>query len=212
MRPLLIIGASGHGRVIADAARAAGGYLQLGFVDKTLPPGSVVDGLRVLGDDSDIPRIVGENPGVQAIVGIGCNRTREDIVAKATGLAFCTVVHPAATIAPDVEIGPGSFVAASATINCGSTIGAHAVVNTGACVDHDCRIGDFGFVSPGATLAGSVDVGPRAFVGSGATVLPNIAIGQGAVVGAGAAVIRPVDDGVTVVGVPARPLPDGKRR
>ncbi len=207
---LIILGASGHSRVIADAARLSGRFLLIGLLDATLPRGSFVDGLKVLGNDDKLPSLVVAMPELSAIVGVGSNRLRERMVeacaARCPGMMFSAVVHPASTIAADVDIGPGAFVAAGTVINCGSRIGAHAVINTRASIDHDCVVEAFAFVAPGATLAGNVTVGRGAFVGTGAAVIQGIKIGPEATVGAGAAVIKPVPPGATVVGVPARPV------
>ena len=58
-------------------------------------------------------------------------------------------------------------------------------------------------IAPGAILLGNVQVGEGAYIGAGAVVLPRIKIGKGAIVGAGAVVTKNVEDGITVVGVPA---------
>lgn len=206
MRKLLILGASGHARVIADATRATGAFTIVGLIDRDRPRGEQVDGMEVLGDDSLLPAIMASAPDLQLVIGIGDNGIRQKVANNVGPSRFATIVHPAAVLASDVDVGAGAFVAASATINCGARIGAHAVINTGACVDHDCIVGDFSFIAPGAVLAGGVRIGSGAFVGVGASVVPMVEIGDGAMIGAGAAVTRTVSPGVTVVGVPARPI------
>jgi acetyltransferase EpsM len=212
MQPLVVFGASGHARVIIDAARCAKNFELIGIFDSQHAAGHMVDGVRVLGTDDLLPKLTAANPSLAGIIGVGDNRRRQAVVETILGqvpdFSFATVVHPAAVVAADVVIGPGTFLAAGAVVNTGSRIGSHAVINTNAGVDHDAVIEDFGFVGPGAALAGTVRMGRAAFVGTGATVAPNVTIGADVVVGAGAVVLRDVPTGATVVGVPARPIAD----
>lgn len=208
MTPLVIFGASGHARVVVDAARVSGRFSVIGMLDKAVAAGSLVANVPVLGGDEILPELAARNPGLVGIIGIGDNRVREAIATSARkrvpGFPFGAVVHPAAIIASDVAIGEGTFVAAGVTINCGTRIGAHAVINTSASVDHDCVIEDFSFLAPQVALAGSVKVGRGAFVGIAACAIPGITIGADAIVGAGAAVVDDVGARAIVVGVPAR--------
>ena len=209
MQPLVVFGASGHARVIIDAARRCGGFELIGVSDSQRSAGDVVDGLTVLGPDSKLAELRAKHSSLAGIIGIGDNGQRravaEAIGARARDFSFATIVHPAAVVAADVEIGAGSFLAAGAVINTGTRVGMHAVINTNAGVDHDCLVDDFGFVGPGAALAGTVRVHRNAFIGTGAAIAPNVTIGADAIVGAGAVVLQDVAPGSTVVGVPARP-------
>ncbi len=209
MARLIIFGASGHARVVIDAARLAG-WEVIGLIDTHHLPGTLVDGVPVLGDDSAVHFILQRFSDAVAIMGIGNTHTRSRVACtvdeRAPNLSFATVIHPRATVALDVTMAPGCFVAAGATINCGCRLGAHVVVNTNASVDHDVVLGDFSFIGPNAALAGGVNVGRGAFIGIGATVLPNLRIGEEAVVGAGAVVLADVPPAVTCIGNPARPI------
>ena len=120
------------------------------------------------------------------------------------GLSPVTLVHQAAFIDHDVEIGAGSQIMAGAIVCTESRIGRQCIINTRASVDHEGLLEDGCEVAPGATLCGIVHMKENAWVCAGATVLPRITIGVDAIVGAGALVNRDVPDGVTVVGVPAR--------
>lgn len=206
---LIIFGAKGHARVIADAALRSGTFDVLGFVERD-DASAQTEGMKILGHESELPAIITKHPGVSGFVGVGDNRIRrkivEDIRGRYPDLGFATVVHPSAVIAEGVQLGAGVFVAASVTLNCGTRIGDHAVVNTSASVDHDCAVGDFGFIAPGVVLAGAVKVGAGAFIGTGAVVIPNMDIGNDAIVGAGSVVIRRVAGGTTVAGNPARSI------
>ena len=204
--PLVILGASGHARVILDAARCQGWNVK-GFLDAAHPVGTLVDGFPVLGDDTNLPQITDRTPDTRIILGIGDNNLRQQ-VARTTlrmspSVRFATIVHPRATIAEDVLIGSGCFIAAGVTVNTGTRLGEHVVLNTNASVDHDCQIADFSFVGPNAALAGGVQVAAAAFVGIGASLIQCIKIGKNSVVGAGSVVLRSVPRNQIWAGVPA---------
>lgn len=202
---LWILGAGGHGRVVADAARSQGGWLQIVFFDDSAP-GGLVAGVPVAGDSSAF--FLG--PRVARIVAIGDNRRRDASTARclAEGLPLATVVHGRASVSPSSSIGAGSFVAAMAVVGPGARLGRACIVNTSASVDHDCILGDAVHVSPGAHLGGGVQVGHRSWVGIGASVRHGEVIGCDAMVAAGAVVVSAVADNSQVAGVPARPRVD----
>jgi len=202
--PLFVIGAGGHGVVVADVARLAG-YRVRGFLDDAAGmQGCSVDGLPIQGP------VAGWHTALPAtfIVAIGDNRVRGRIFddLSAAGAAFSTLIHPRAWLAPGVRLGPGSVAVAGVIVNPGAVIGRDVILNTACSVDHHGAIGDHAHLAPGVRLGGHVTVGAGALVGIGAVALPGIRIGEWAVVGAGAVVTADVPDGVTVAGVPARAL------
>jgi sugar O-acyltransferase (sialic acid O-acetyltransferase NeuD family) len=203
-RKLAILGASGHGKVVADTAKEAG-WGSIVFFDDGYGDRSSFGRWRVAGGTDALLASVGDFAGV--IVAIGRNRVR---VAKsrelaAAGAVMSTLIHPRAYVSADVALGPGSVVFAGAVVQPGCSIGAACIVNSGATVDHDCNLADGVHVCPGANLAGGVIVGECAWLGIGCSVRQLITIGADAVVGGGSAVVRDVPDRTTVVGVPARP-------
>jgi sugar O-acyltransferase (sialic acid O-acetyltransferase NeuD family) len=202
----VIVGAGGHGQVVADIIRVAGRHAAgrvLGYVDDGWAcRATELQGVPVLGPVSALPAV----PHDAVIVAIGDNRTRARLTGSLPDEAFWTAVHPASVVCEDAGIGPGSMICAGAIVNTGAVIGRGVILNTACSVDHHNTIGDFVHIAPGARLGGEVTVGEGAFVGIGAVVLPQITIGAWSVIGAGAVVIRDVPDGATVVGNPARPL------
>lgn len=203
---LLLLGAGGHGRAVADAAAAAGWRIA-GFLDDRVTE-APWPGASVLGPFDMLPTIAQKFPEWFALVAIGDNTRRREVVERYSKgfLRFAAVVAPSAYVSPTSAVEPGTVIMHHAVVHAGARIGRHSIVNTGATVDHDCDIDEYSHISPGAHLAGAVRVGPGAHVGVGAVVLPGISIGGAAVVGAAAAVIGDVPDGLTVVGVPARPV------
>jgi sugar O-acyltransferase (sialic acid O-acetyltransferase NeuD family) len=210
----LVWGGGGHGRVVADVARA-GGATVVGFIDRD----AAKVGLRISpSGDSVVLEEAGFLDHVKAgrslpysatgvALGIGDNAQRSRCRGRLDATLLPPVVHPAAIVSPSARIGPGAVVMPNVVVNAGAQIGAGAILNTACVIEHDCVIGEDAHVSPGAILAGAVKVGAGAWVGAGATVIPGVSIGEWAVIGAGAVVIRDVPAGVTVVGNPARTIP-----
>ena len=206
---LLVWGASGHAKVIADIIRLAGTLEVVGYLDDVNPhpPGATFLGAPIYTHVGDLTDLRSRGLGL-LIVGIGncAARLRLASVAREHGFSLATAVHPRAVVAEDVRIGAGTVVAGGAIINPGAVLGENVIVNTGAVVDHDCVVEDGAHICPGARLAGDVAVGRGAWVGIGATVIEKVRIGAGAFVGAGAVVVRDVPEKVVVAGVPARTL------
>lgn len=197
MKRLVIIGASGHGKVIADIALKRG-YSDIVFLDDNT---KLVEcaGLPIAGTTSSLP----DFRDADVIVAIGNSSIRKNIQAILGDCAI-TLTHPNAVISRRVEIGRGSVVMAGAVINSDVKIGEGCIINTCASVDHDCIVGDFAHISVGAHLAGTVTIGDGTWVGIGAAVSNNVPICSDCMIGAGAAVVNDIDVPGTYVGVPAR--------
>lgn len=204
---VVVIGASGHAQVIADAILKGSGYSFKGFIDEEQAPGTIVLGHPVLGKDEDLLRVLQQHGITHAIVGIGDNFIREKVTHKiqilAPNLAWATVIHPSAIIGYDVSIGVGTAIMAGAIVNCNTQVGAHTIINTGASLDHDNTLSDFVTIAPGVVTGGNVSVGDGSVVSIGATVKHQIHIGTNTVIGAGALVLKDIPDNAVAYGIPA---------
>jgi sugar O-acyltransferase (sialic acid O-acetyltransferase NeuD family) len=201
-RSLLVLGAGGHGRVIADAAEALG-WGRIEFLDDRYPVDRVSGPWNIVGRLDRLELVAGDYDAGIAAFGRAELRLREIDRIQRCGLKVAVIVHPTAVVSRHVRLEAGSVVFASAVVNVGTTIGRACIINTGATVDHDCSLADGVHICPGVHLAGTVSVGARAWIGIGATVKQNVKIGVGATLGAGAVCIRDVAPGDVVVGVPA---------
>ena len=197
MSRLIIIGASGHGRVVADIARL-NGYDEIVFLDNDSALREC-GGYPVLGPDALAGGLEGE-----LFIAIGEAATRKRLMDREEGRRFPILIHPGAIVARDVDIGEGTVLMAGAVVNPSARLGRGVIVNTAASIDHDCDVGDFCHVSVGAHLCGMVNVGEATWIGAGAIVKNNIDICGGCMIGAGAVVIDNIEEVGTYIGVPAR--------
>lgn len=198
---MIIYGAGGHGKVVLEAALAAG--LRIKCVLDDAPTARAIFGVPIVNAETyDWP----SDSQTCFIVGVGDNRARTAIYNRtlARRLEPKTIYHPASHIARHSVVGCGTFVAAGAVVIVGAVIGDNVIVNTGASVDHDCWVGDHTHICPGVRLAGEVVVGHSTTIGTGAVVLPRTRIGSCCVIGAGAVVRRDIPDCSMAIGVPAR--------
>jgi len=202
LKRLAILGASGHGKVVADCAECAG-WNEIVFFDDAWPKMERNGVWRVVGDTNTLLNDLNLYDGV--IVAIGHNETRLKKQAELLdhGATMVSIIHPNAQISQYSQLGIGSVVMAGVVINVDTKIGTACIINTSATIDHDCIIGDGVHISPGAHLAGGVIVGDFSWIGIGSSIRQLIKIGKKTVVGAGAVVINDIKDDCTVVGNPA---------
>ena len=205
---LLIIGASGHGRVVADIAIKMSRWQQIAFLDDDEDIQSPIR-IEVIGKLNDAFSYIND---YDIFVAIGNNKTREkiQIQLELAGANIPTLIHPSAIIGEKVEVGIGTVVMAGVVINCCSTIGEGCIVNTGAVIEHDNVIEDFVHISPGGRLAGTVKVGKGSWLGIGSVVSNNVNICSGCKIGAGAVVVKDITEPGTYVGIPARRINNDK--
>lgn len=202
-KPVCLIGYSGHGMVVAEAAILSGLKLN-SYAEKCRCLNDPFK-LEYLGNESAVD-FKGWIEGAQFMLGIGNNDLRWNIATliRSKGFDCLKVIHPDSRISRFSEIGSGSFVARNAAINPMCWIRNDVIVNTSASVDHDCVIEKGAHIAPGAVLAGNVVIGEKAFVGANAVIKQGVTIGKDAVVGAGAVVLDNVPDNAMVYGNPAR--------
>jgi sugar O-acyltransferase (sialic acid O-acetyltransferase NeuD family) len=203
---LLVLGAGGHGVVVADAAELSGNWNRILFLDDRYPSLSLLEDWPVVGQCADLEQHL--NTSGQVVVAIGNAEARISLLKEATAAGYqpVSVTHPTSSVSRLASIGAGSVVLANAVVSARAAIGVGCIVNNSATVDHDCRLSDGVHIGPGAHLAADVLVGENSWVGIGSAVRQGVAIGRNAMIAAGAAVVRDVPDGVVVAGVPARPL------
>ena len=197
MKKIVIIGAGGHGKVIAEIA-AKVGHEEIVFLDD--------DEQRInCGKYKVIGKISAANSiDADKIVAIGNAQLRKQIQESIPKEKMVTLIHPNAIVSGDVRIGAGTVVMAGAVINPGVTIGKGCIINTSSSVDHDCIIGDYSHVAVGAHICGTVKVGDLVWIGAGAVVTNNVEICDEAFLGAAALVVNDITFPAVYVGAPAR--------
>lgn len=198
MDKLVIVGASGHGKVIADIAKL-NGYKDIVFLDDDERIHECA-GYPVVGRSDSFSQV---NEDVVIAIGKAKIRGRLQELYEKQGLRLVTLIHPNATVAESAQIGAGSVIMAGAVINPYAQLGRGCIVNTCASVDHDCVVENFVHVAVGAHLCGTVSVGAYTWIGAGATVSNNISICSECMIGAGAVVVKDITETGIYVGVPA---------
>ncbi|GAF65026.1 putative acetyltransferase [Bacillus sp. TS-2] len=199
---LLIIGASGHGKVVADIAIKMNKWNTIAFLDDNESLKSSF-GLQVLGQSNEVRSYVND---YDIFVAIGNNKIREKISndIDSLNIRMPILIHPNAVISEDVKIDSGSVIMAGVVINASTKIGKGCIINTSSSLDHDNMIGDYVHVSPGAHLAGNVTVGNETWIGIGTSVSNNLSIVEECKIGAGAVVVNSILEHGTYVGIPAK--------
>ena len=209
MKSLLILGAGGHAKVLAETALATRQFSCIAFLDDRCVRSDgfpMVLGWPILGHLSQALDPLTLSSFDAALVAFGAASIRLVWMEKLSTMGYTlpAFVHPTAWVSPSAQIGSGSVVLAQAAVQAQAVIGPGVILNTGCSVDHDCQLAAGVHVCPGGRLAGEVKVGTRSLIGIGASVIQRVDIGANVTVGAGAAVTSDLPDGVTAVGVPAR--------
>ena len=209
MKSLIILGAGGHGKVVAETALATNKYQKISFLDDKFSKNSFSKDffkINIIGDLSFAQELKTQEMFNDAIVAIGNSSIRLKWIKKLKKLNYTipSILHPSAWISPSSTIQDGTVVFAQAAIQSNAIIGSGSIINTSSSVDHDCILKEGVHICPGARLAGDVKVGEKSIVGIGASINEGIFIGKNVIVGAGAAVISDLDDNVIAKGVPAK--------
>lgn len=196
---LLIIGASGYAKVVADIALLSDKYSEIVFVDDR--DCSKVFGNKYIGKINIAEKMIND---YKFFVAIGNSKVRAMLMEQYSNADYSTLIHPKAVVSSSAKIGMGTVIMAGAVINPDSVIGDGVIINTCSSVDHDCAVGNYSHIAVGAHLCGTVSVGSHAWIGAGATVINNISICSDCMVGAGAVVVKNIQDRGTYIGVPAK--------
>lgn len=206
MRGLLIIGAGGHGKVVADTAMSMNCWDKIAFLDDRYPQINSALSFPILGKIEDC--LLFYEDYQELVVAVGDSMLRVELIRKfiAYGFRLPIIIHPTAFVSKWSMIRDGSVIFAQAAVNAGSVVGIGCIINTGATVDHDCVLGCGVHVSPGAHIAGQVEIGEYTWLGVGSSIIQQRFIGHNVIVGAGSVIIRDIPDNVTIIGIPGRVL------
>ena len=200
-KKVVIIGAGGHAKVIADIVRASGDVV-VGFLDDSYTEPKEFYRSRVIGKTSDYKEYV---CGCSFVIAIGNGGVRKRISSELE-CEWYTAIHPSAVVSDSAKIGCGTVVMANAVINADAQIGEHVIINTGAIVEHDCQIGSYSHLSPRCAVCGVTKVGNSVWLGAGSTVMHVLSICDDVILGAGGVVVRNIEESGTYVGVPAEKI------
>lgn len=204
-KDVVIIGAGGHAKVIADIIVKSNDEV-IGFLDddQTLSP-NIIDRYKLIGTIADCEKIQRKNPDFQFIIAIGNNHIRTKVADK-YNLNYYTAIHPSTIIGLGVNIAEGTAIMANAVINSSTKIGKHCIINTGAIIEHDNIIEDCVHISPNATLCGTVNVGKLTHIGAGAIVKNNMTVCNNCIIGAGGVVVKSIEEEGTYIGIPVKKI------
>lgn len=202
MNTLVIIGAGGHGRVVADCAETIGQYNKIVFLDDSFPERKNNRHWEIIGKSDSFINYIND---AHFIVAFGCNILRRKTLnnlkkAKAT---IATLIHPTAYISRHSSIGKGTVVFAQAVVNIGGVVGEGCIINTASTIDHDCTLEEFVHISPGANIAGGVTIKKQSWIGIGASIIECIIIAQNTQIASGSTVIHSTEKNSLYAGVPA---------
>jgi len=212
MDNIVIVGSSGHGKVIIDIVEQEGRYKIAGLLNKYGKVSEWTLGYQVLGQIEDLPQLTTRHGLRGAIVAIGDNFVRSKVAARigeiCPDLPFVSALHPRACIARDVSVGAGTVIMAGVAVNPCCSIGRFCILNTNASLDHDCVMEDFSSLAPRATAGGDCRIGGYSAVGIGAVLVNGTHIGEHTVIGAGSTALNNVDSFKVAYGTPAKPVRD----
>lgn len=205
MKKLALLGAGGHGKVVADLAQLSG-WESVTFFDDSYPERQLNGAWPIQGTTKDLLAQLNQFDGVLVSIGDCAARLKFYMLLNGAGAPLVSITHPNAAVSGYAKIGLGSVIMAGSVINFGATIGDACIVNTGATIDHDCQLANAVHICPGVNLSGEVSIAQASWVGVGSAIRQRIQIGSRVLIGAGSVVVNDVADNLTVAGNPARIL------
>ncbi|HEY2980513.1 MAG TPA: acetyltransferase [Anaerolineales bacterium] len=208
MENIVVVGSSGHAKVVLDILEKQGTYHIAGLIDAIMPAGERAFGYELLGAESDLPGLVDRLKLRGCLIAIGDNWRRHLVAQKLMQLApmldFVAAIHPSAQLGRGAMVGRGSVIMAGAAVNSDSRVGEFCIVNTHASLDHDSVMEDFSSLAPNAATGGNVHIGAYSAISMGANIIHGRRVGRHSVIGAGALVLEDLPDFTVAYGVPAR--------
>lgn len=205
---ILIYGANGHAKVVADIIEKENKYEIVGFIDDDDKKiNKTFLSYKIIGNYNNIDEICKKYDTSYMIIAIGNNFTRKKIINKLqqnhSYIKYVSTIHPSTTISKHVKISDGNVIMANCSINSHTKILHHCIVNTGSIIEHDCLLENFSSTAPNSTLGGNVTLGECSVISISATIKHNVKIGKHSIVGAGSLVLKNIDSNVVAYGVPA---------
>ncbi len=210
MKNIVVIGASGHAKVIIDIIEQQNEYQIVGLIDSFKAIGETVYTYKVLGTERDLPGLITQHELYGGIIAIGDNWTRMNMYMEMTAIApnftFIKAIHPSAIIGKNVRVGSGTCIMAGVIINSDASIGKQCIINTKSSVGHDVVIKNFASVAPGVSIGGDVKIGKCSAISIGANIVEKVEIGKHTVIGAGALVNKSIKSNKVAYGIPAKAI------
>ena len=202
---IILIGDSGHAKVIRDCVESCGNQVIAMLDDKYKE--ITVHSNSIKAPIEHIEELIKVNRR-KVVIAIGNNTIRKKIVERLSlsDHDYATIIHKKAIVSHSVEIGVGTVIMPGVTINADSKVGNHCIINTSSVVEHDCNVEDFAHISPNSTITGGVHIGKGVHLGAGGIVIPLKSVGQWSIIGAGAVVVKDIPSFCTAIGAPAKAI------
>jgi len=205
---IIVIGSSGHAKVVIDSIEKENKYEIIGLLDRFKEVGSSSFGYKIIGKEEDLPNLIKMYKIEGGIIAIGDNFIRytvyNKILQNVPQFNFIKVIHPSAQIARNVLIGKGTVIFANTTISSEATVGDFCIINNNSSLDHGSKMSDYSSLAPGSIVGGNVKIGLFAAVSLGSKVIHGITIGEHTIIGTGATVLKDIPKYVVAYGTPAK--------
>ncbi|WP_010648142.1 acetyltransferase [Oceanobacillus massiliensis] len=208
MEDIILLGGGGHAKSIIDSLKSNAEYKIIGILDMKNKIGKIVNGVEVIGQDSDLAYFYeqGIKHAFVTVGALGDNSIRIKLfrLAKSIGYNFPAIIDKTAIVSETAQIREGTFIGKGAIINTNVTVGENCIINTGVIIDHDCFINSSVHLAPGTTLSGEVHIGNGSHLGTNSTVIQDITIGSNTIIGAGSVVVKNIESNKKAYGNPCR--------